>query len=178
MPLKVKVLNPLATPPTIAHPGEDLAFDVYALRATHQPVNADGTPAPWVKPQAGMSTKMDLTGKVIHPIRIEAGKPLVVSTGISIQFVGHKNKKYGLLVRDRSSLASRGIFITGGVIDPSYTGELKIILNQHTGSYLDLWPGDKIAQLVPIEQLADTVEIVSELAATSRGEAGFGSSGQ
>lgn len=189
MPLKVKLLNPLATAPSIGHPGEDLGYDVYALRILHQPINEDGTPVSYNVPKPGMPTRIDSQGKVVTPIRIEAGKPLLVPTGIAVHYVkdleldgsAEKDeapaKKYGLLVRDRSSLASRGIFVTAGVVDAGYRGELKIILNLSTGSYQDLWPGDKIAQLVPLEVLADTVQVVESLEDSARQEAGFGSTG-
>lgn len=125
-----------------------------------------------------MPTRIDMQGKVVRPIRIEQGKPFLLETGISAHFEGKdKKKKFGLLIRDRSSLASKGIFVTGGVIDAGYRGEIKIILNLSTGSYQDLYPGDKIAQLVPIEVFSDTTEVVKELEESDRKEAGFGSTG-
>lgn len=177
MALKVKILNPLATIPTIGHPGEDLGYDVYALRILSQPIKEDGTPAQWIPATGGTPTRMDMQGKVVRPIRIESGKPAIVETGIAVRFEKEEGKKYGLLVRDRSSLASKGIFVSAGVVDAGYTGELKIILNLSTGSYQDIWPGDKIAQIIPIEVLSDTTEKVEELTESSRGEAGFGSTG-
>ena len=176
--LKVKILNPLATPPTIAHPGEDLGYDLYALRIQGQPVNADGTPVPFHPPAPGMPTRIDTLGRVVRPIRIEAGKPTVVDTGISLQFTQENNKKFGFLMRDRSSLASKGLFVTAGVIDAGYRGEVKVVFNLVGGSYFDLWPGDKIAQAIPFEVLADTVEVSQELEESTRKEGGFGSSGR
>lgn len=182
MPLKVKILNPLATAPTIAHPGEDLGFDLYALRVLNQPVKEDGTPVNWRPAAPGMPTRLDMNGKVVHPIRIEAGKPLLVSTGIAVHFVpsGKELKqglRFGLLLRDRSSLAASGIFVTAGVIDAGYRGELKVIMNLSTGSYQDMWPGDKIAQLIPFPIYADAVETVEDLEESARKEGGFGSTG-
>lgn len=177
MPLKVKITNPLATPPKVSHPGEDLGYDVYAIRVQHQPVNLDGTPATYNPPKNGMPVRLDLNGGVIHPIRIEQGKPTLVSTGISAHFVKEDGKNYGLLIRDRSSLAAKGIFVTAGVVDAGYRGEIKVILNLSTGSYQDIWPGDKIAQLIPIEVLADSTEVVNSLEDSERKEDGFGSTG-
>ena len=180
MPLKVKILNPLATAPTIAHPGEDLGYDVYALRVQHQPVNPDGTPLPVNPPSPGLPYRIDTQGKTIHPIRVESGKPTLVKTGIAVHFDspdGDSNR-YGLLVRDRSSMALKGLFITAGVIDNGYRGELGIVFNLTSGSYADIWPGDKIAQLIPIKVAADTVEVVPELTESERKEDGFGSTGQ
>jgi dUTP pyrophosphatase len=176
MPLKVKKLNPLATIPTIANVGEDLGYDVYALRMQGQPMYADGTPVKWVPSKPGMPVRLDNANKVVHPIRVEAARPLVIDTGIAVHYTRDDGKKYGLLVRPRSSLSKKGLVVLGGEIDSGYRGEVKIILCLTSGSFLDLWPGDKIAQLRPVEVLADTVEEVETLEESARGDKGFGSS--
>lgn len=180
--LKVKRLNPLATIPTIAHPGEDLGYDIYALRDKAQPINEDGTPMTYNPPAPGMPTRMNFEGQVVKPIRIESGKPTMIDTGIAVHFEGFNAAgdpgAFGLLVRDRSSLAKKGVFVTAGVVDAGYRGELKLIFNVSGGGYIDLWPGDKIAQLIPVPVLADSVEEVKELEESKRAEGGFGSSGQ
>lgn len=180
--LKVKLLNPLATVPTIAHPGEDLGYDIYALRVQGQPVNQDGTPVPYTPPKPGMPTPLN-EGKQIRPIRVEAGKPVLIDTGIAVAFsstdAAGDPAKYGLLIRDRSSMAKKGIFVTAGVVDAGYRGEVKVMVNIiGSGGYVDIWPGDKIAQLIPIPVLADGATQVEELDETAREEGGFGSSGQ
>lgn len=180
--LKVKRLNPLATVPTIAHPGEDLGYDVYALRDQGQPINEDGTPTTFNPPSPGMPTRMNFEGKTVKPIRIEAGRPTIVDTGIAVHFEsldaeGDSNA-FGMLIRDRSSMAKKGIFVTAGVVDAGYRGELKIMFNLSGGGYVDIWPGDKIAQLIPVPVIADTVQEVTELTESERKEEGFGSSGQ
>lgn len=186
MPLKVKLLDNLATPPTIAHPGEDLGYDVYAKIVLGQSRNEDGTPVAYKETKPGMPYYINTTtGKQIQPIRLEAGRTTMVPTGIAVHYVSNGEeldssfaKKYGLLVRDRSSLAKRGIFVSAGVVDAGYRGELMILLNVGVGSYQDLWPGDKIAQLVPIEVVADSVEVVQDLEESAREGDGFGSTGQ
>lgn len=174
-------MDPLATVPTIGHEGEDLGYDIYALRIQHQHINPDGTPALFPQPQAGYPTRVDLQGKIVKPIRIEAGRPFVLGTGISIHFKhSDSTRKFGFLMRDRSSMASKGIFVSGGVIDSGYRGEIKVILNLATGSYQDIYPGEKIAQLIPIEVFTDKVEVLKEseeLEESEREEAGFGSTG-
>jgi len=102
--------------------------------------------------------------------------PTKVRTGISARF--HRLfDNYGLLVRDRSSMASKGIWITGGVIDAGYTGEISVILNSIQESWVE--KGDKIAQLIPIEVLTATEVIeVNELPSSQRREGAFGSTGK
>jgi dUTP pyrophosphatase len=65
-----------------------------------------------------------------------------------------------------------------GLIDAGYRGELRVLLlNTDRGSEFEIEPGDRIAQLLvtPFAAL-EPVEAV-ELAASDRGERGFGSSG-
>lgn len=94
------------------------------------------------------------------------GVAVAVPTGITVQYKPHFTwKKYGILVKDRSSMAAKGIKTSAGVIDAGYTGELKVMMTNHNrdhkirsednthivyGSY-KIKAGDKIAQLVPTE---------------------------
>lgn len=69
--------------------------------------------------------------------------------------------------------------ITGeGVIDSGYTGSIKVKLYNHGTEDYHVKRGDKISQLVILPILTPSLEIVSELKETERGENGFGSSGR
>ena len=143
--LKVLKLDERALAPTVANPGEDLGFDVYALEDTLLPPNT----------------------------------PVRVRTGIAVHFEkpDAPREKFGLLVRDRSSMASKGVVASGGVIDAGYRGELLVLLTSYTNSFA-IKAGDKIAQLIPLPVLtgAGVVEATS-LAESARGGNGFGSTG-
>lgn len=106
-----------------------------------------------------------------------------VGTGIAIELPpGHVG-----LVCSRSGLAAKeGIHVLNapGVIDEDYRGEIKIILARQPFS--PQWPspdivvidsGMRIAQLMilPLPQL--TVEEVTDLSTTERGDGGLGSTG-
>jgi dUTP pyrophosphatase len=85
------------------------------------------------------------------------------------------------LVLPRSGLAARhGIALTNapGLIDSGYRGEVRILLlNTDRSEVFSIGIGDRIAQLVVVD-LPDVEFTESEaLAETSRGAAGFGSSG-
>jgi len=55
---------------------------------------------------------------------IPAGKRLPISTGIALTPPeGYFGKLFS-----RSSLASKGIDVGAGIIDPDYTGEIKVLL--------------------------------------------------
>ena len=103
------------------------------------------------------------------------GRRVVVSTGISIQL---PPGTYGRIA-PRSGLAVKhGLDTLAGVIDPDYTGEIKVVLqNLDTQQPFVIRPGYRIAQLI-LEKF-EVAEVVETGApeATERGDAGFGSTG-
>jgi len=143
--LLVKLLATTARAPVVAHPGEDLGYDLFALEA--------------------VSLAPHTTIKVRTGISVEARHP---STGAPL----------GLLVRDRSSMAARGIATTAGVIDAGYRGEILILMTNLTDTPVELKAGEKIAQMIPIPVLTGDVQVVDSLEASARAEKGFGSTGQ
>ena len=122
----------------------------------------------------------DDAGYDLHALeadRIEPGARAKVRTGIAIEFApGHAG-----LVLPRSGLAARhGIALVNapGLIDAGYRGELQVLLlNTDRDATFEIAPGDRIAQLVIVAVAAPEVVEVDALAATLRGEGGFGSSG-
>jgi dUTP pyrophosphatase len=73
-----------------------------------------------------------------------------------------------------------GLDTLAGVIDPDYTGEVKVVLqNLDVNQPFVIRPGYRIAQLILEKfEVADVVEIPSECTQlTERGAAGFGSTG-
>jgi dUTP pyrophosphatase len=143
--LLVKRLAEGARAPEVAHPGEDLGYDVFALEAVEL----------WARAAVRVRTG----------IAVEARHP---ETGVGL----------GLLVRDRSSMAARGVAVTGGVIDAGYRGEIQILLTNLTDTAIRLEAGDKIAQMIPVPVLTGAVSVVEELGDSHRAEKGFGSSGR
>ena len=80
-------------------------------------------------------------------------------------------------IAPRSGLAFRKkIQIDAGVIDPDYTGEIKVLLSNCSSKPFQVNQGDKITQI--ILKKADSVPIkeVKFLLRTNRGSKGFGSS--
>lgn len=115
-----------------------------------------------------------------HKIFIDAGETKTISTGLSFE-IPHG---YVMLVMDRSSISSRvGLKTGGGVIDPGYSGEIKLIMHNFTNSTAIIEPGQKIAQLLVIpvahcgllEVPKDNI-YENEVAISKRGKKGFGSS--
>ena len=107
------------------------------------------------------------------------GRRVVVSTGITVQL---PPGTYGYIC-PRSGLAVKhGLDTLAGVIDPDYTGEVKVVLqNLDATQPFVIRPGYRIAQLMLINNtIADVVEVPTEntgLIQTERGASGFGSVG-
>ena len=102
-----------------------------------------------------------------------------VRTGIAVE-ARHPETgaPLGLLVRDRSSMASRGIATTGGVIDAGYRGEILVLMTNLGETAIELKAGEKIAQMIPVPVLTGDVVEVEDLEDSARAAKGFGSSGR
>ncbi len=143
--LRVKRLDAGARAPMVAHPGEDLGYDVFALEGA------------LLIPRQTLRVRTGISVEARHP---RTGEPL------------------GLLVRDRSSMASRGLATTAGVIDAGYRGEVLIVMTNLGDTPVELKPGEKIAQMIPVPILTGTIEEVESLEVSAREGKGFGSSGR
>jgi dUTP pyrophosphatase len=103
---------------------------------------------------------------------IPPGHRAVVSTGISVNI---PDGTYGRIA-PRSGLAVKnGIAVGAGVIDPDYTGELRVVLFNHDlESPYTIEPGHRIAQII-FEKAMNPIVTVER--SNDRGDNGFGSSG-
>jgi len=81
-------------------------------------------------------------------------------------------------IAPRSGLASRdGVTVLGGVVDRTFTGEVKVILLNTGDHTVHIKIGDRIAQIVlEMIETPDVLE-VDRLDVTARGAGGFGSTG-
>jgi len=109
----------------------------------------------------------------LERVVIPAGGAAPVRTGIAVEFP----RGWGGIIKDRSSMAVKGIAVSAGVIDNGYRGEIAVVLNNHASASVTIEPDRKIAQLVPAPVTDWTVKVVESLSETERGDGGFGSSG-
>ena len=107
-------------------------------------------------------------------VELSHGEYKLISTGISVKC---SNGRWGWVIKDRSSMAVKGLFSHAGVIDAGYTGEIKVLL-QNVGGFYEIKKGDKIAQLIPTKVTSFEVMETIELHSGGRGSKGFGSTGR
>lgn len=98
----------------------------------------------------------------------------VIDTGIHVEipegYVGFLKSKSGLNVRF-------GI-TSEGVIDCGYTGSIIVKLYNHTTEEVRFSKGDKVTQLIILPFATVSLEQVTSLKETERGNNGFGSTGK
>ena len=105
------------------------------------------------------------------------GETTLVATGFSMA-IPHG---YEAQLRPRSGLALKhGLTLLNspGTIDADYRGQVKIILTNLGREPFTVNRGDRIAQMVIAKVEQPTIEIVTDLDATTRGEGGFGHTGR
>ena len=108
---------------------------------------------------------------------LRPGFHALVKTGLSIQLP----KGFEAQVRPRSGLALKhGVTCLNspGTIDSDYTGEVGVILVNHSQVPFEIKVGDRIAQMVIARYEQATFFQVKELEFTERGSGGFGSTGK
>lgn len=109
-----------------------------------------------------------------YAVQVPARGKALVKTDLAIQCPADT---YGR-VAPRSGLAwKHHIDVGAGVIDADYTGNVGVVLFNHSAADFEVKPGDRVAQLV-LERIAMVPIVeVSALDETTRGAGGFGSTG-
>src|ERR1700756_3936955 len=163
--VKVKLLHAEAHPPTVAHAGSDLGYDLYAIEDVVLPpgvpiklrtgIAVEGPPG-WGF-VLGDRSSMAARGVTYAGGRIDAGY-----RGEILVCLLNVNQPEYRLVEDRdASGALRGVTLT--------KSDLAVHLRK----------GDKIVQMTPLRTSTNwDVAVVENLAESRRGERGFGSSGR
>jgi len=104
---------------------------------------------------------------------LKPGERKVIGTGLSFELP----EGYVSLFWDKSSMAAKGIKLSGGVIEYTYRGEYKVILTNLSSEEYEIKKGQKIAQVLIQSVESAEIEEVQNLSETIRGENGFGSTG-
>lgn len=113
---------------------------------------------------------------VLEETHIEPGEFVDVKSGIRCEF---PEGVWGMIVGRSSTLRKRNLLVNTGIIDQGYRGELFSGVKNLGGEAVTLWPGERVAQLIPFPQTSKWLAPieVETLGMSDRGDAGFGSTG-
>ena len=124
------------------------------------------------------SAGLDLRACIDAPLTIAPGATVLVPTGLAIH-IG--DPAYAAMILPRSGLGHKHGIVLGnlvGLIDSDYQGPLMISTWNRGATDFVLNPMERLAQLVVVPVLQVGFEVVEDFAESSRGAAGFGSTGK
>lgn len=135
-----------------------------------------------LEPNARMPTRARATdaGLDVYALESNVLQPeqiTIIRTGIALVVPPN----YYYTIEGRSSLWKHGVVPCRGIIDATYSGELKVaIINHNSTNPYSIAAGDRIAQLIMHRFVpVDVVEVARiDDSYSERGEAGFGSTGK
>lgn len=120
---------------------------------------------------------MDLRACLDKPLHLAANRVELVSAGFAMHIA---DPGVTALLLPRSGLGHKGLVLGNltGVIDADYQGPIKMSLWNRSQEEIIIEPGERVAQLVLVPVIRPEILVVGDFAATERGSAGFGSTGQ
>ena len=138
------------------------------------PRMADQLPAYATAGSAGL----DLRACIDAPLTLQPNAWQLVPTGIAIYL---KDPKFAAMILPRSGLGHKHGIVLGnlvGLIDSDYQGQLMVSAWNRSDVAFTIAPMERIAQLLIVPVLQAQFNVVSEFAASERGEGGYGSTGK
>lgn len=154
--LKVKI-GPNGIMPNWAH-DTDVGMDLY-------------TPIDFIVPRSVFMNKTTKEGMRVSQVVVGN---YILNTEV---ILGIPNG-IGGFIKSKSGLNFRNGIIVEGVIDPGYTGTVKLKLYNLTGTPVEFHRGDKVAQIVFVPFVKPSLEMVESFPKSERGTGGFGSTGR
>lgn len=113
---------------------------------------------------------------VLEQITIAAGETATIHLGIQCQ--PKDGRAYLLLPRSSISKTPLRMANSIGLIDGGYRGEIMAVVDNIKSKPYTAQQGDRLFQLVAFDGSPITYELRDELAGSSRGSGGFGSTGR
>lgn len=111
----------------------------------------------------------------LEDYELQPGERKIFDLGFALEFPDG----YAAIVKDKSSLPKNGgIHTMGGVFDAGYRGEYNVNLINLGNQPYQISKGNKVAQLVILPIIRAELTETDQLSETSRGTAGFGSTGK
>ena len=121
---------------------------------------------------------LDLRACLEAPINLAPGHTTLVPTGIAIHLA---DPGLAAMILPRSGLGHKHGIVLGnlvGLIDSDYQGQLMVSAWNRSNVAFTLEPMERLAQLVIVPVVQAQFNVVTEFAATQRGEGGYGSTGK
>lgn len=147
-----------------------MKVDIKILDARlHQAMPAYATPG---------SAGLDLRACLDEPVTLEPGAWQLLPTGMAMYL---QDPAYAALILPRSGLGHKHGIVLGnlvGLIDSDYQGQLMVSAWNRSSTAFTIEPMERIAQLVIVPVVQAQFNVVTEFAASQRGEGGYGSTGK
>ena len=124
------------------------------------------------------SAGLDLRACLVEPLTLAPNAWQLVPTGMAIYL---QDPGYAALILPRSGLGHKHGIVLGnlvGLIDSDYQGQLMVSAWNRSEVPFTIEPMERIAQLVIVPVFQARFNLVTEFAATERGEGGYGSTGK
>lgn len=121
---------------------------------------------------------LDLRAILDAPLTLKPGDTTLIKTGLSIYI---EDPGLAAVILPRSGLGHKHGVVLGnlvGLIDSDYQGELMVSCWNRGQTEFVINPGERIAQLVFVPVVQAAFDVVTDFAASQRGEGGFGSTGK
>ncbi len=124
------------------------------------------------------SAGLDLRACLDAPLTLQPNDWQLVPTGIAIHL---SDPNFAAIILPRSGLGHKHGIVLGnlvGLIDSDYQGQLMVSAWNRSSVAFTIEPMDRIAQLVIVPVVQAQFNVVTEFAASERGEGGYGSTGK
>ena len=124
------------------------------------------------------SAGLDLRACLTEPLTLGANAWQLIPVGIAIYL---RDSAYAALILPRSGLGHKHGIVLGnlvGLIDSDYQGQLMVSAWNRSEVPFTIEPMERIAQLVIVPVMQAEFNVVTEFAASARGEGGYGSTGK
>jgi dUTP pyrophosphatase len=124
------------------------------------------------------SAGLDLRACLDQAVTLAPGQTTLIPTGLAIHIA---DPGLAALILPRSGLGHKHGIVLGnlvGLIDSDYQGQLMVSCWNRGQSEFTIQPFERIAQLVIVPVVQATFRRVDTFDASSRGQGGFGSTGQ
>ena len=124
------------------------------------------------------SAGLDLHACIERELILQPDQTELIPTGIAIHLA---DANLAAMILPRSGLGHKHGIVLGnlvGLIDSDYQGELMVSVWNRGQSAFTVQPFERIAQMVIVPVVQAAFEVVSDFAASERGEGSFGSTGR